>query len=184
MKRFEAKRLAKLAKYMKTIKDNRFYIGAWLDGQKPIKRDVIEAAGLAEKNSLVTPEKINECGTTACLLGHAATMPEFRRRGLRMTVLNLYDDFDIHGRANGRANIGTNLCLYDEHTGQRITDDPFKAGAKFFGLSRTEVLRLFDGHYYDEVGIRGYSNVKPHHTVKMIKRILKQNGYHDLAKEI
>lgn len=63
------RRLVKLAAFLEKLPRNRFdysrFIGAdWEGGQNL------------------------ECGTTACALGWAATMPEFRRLGVRLDTAN------------------------------------------------------------------------------------------------
>lgn len=66
MKAVHAKRLLKLADFLETLPRKRFsfesYVGADWNGE----------------------QDLSSCGTTACALGWAASMPEFRRLGLRL----------------------------------------------------------------------------------------------------
>jgi hypothetical protein len=42
----------------------------------------------------LTKKSIMDCGTTACALGWAATIPEFRRAGLRMEWYEVYGSYE------------------------------------------------------------------------------------------
>ena len=59
MKRFHAKRLMRLAKFLPTINPSQFNIYAW-------------------------HEKSSDCGTVACAGGWACTIPAFKKAGLHL----------------------------------------------------------------------------------------------------
>jgi hypothetical protein len=65
-----ARRLLKLADYLDTVPDERFYYGTWV-------------SGLSGRYDFDMYVRLT-CGSTACALGHAATMPEFRKLGLKL----------------------------------------------------------------------------------------------------
>lgn len=103
-----ARRLLKLAAYLRTVKPSRFDY-----------RDVIRVPGSAPAEILTAQSgATNElvCGATACAIGHAATMPEFRRLGLWI------DGFSVVGPENSTA---------------------FQGMERVFLLSRDESLYLF-----------------------------------------
>jgi hypothetical protein len=59
------RRLLKLAKFLRTVKPERFDMGTWVGGDWDGKPDL-------------------SCGTRACAMGWATTIPEFRALGLRL----------------------------------------------------------------------------------------------------
>lgn len=81
------------------------------------------------------PEDDNYCGTKACVLGHAALMPEFRAAGLRLQWEPVEGETDMLS--------GWHAVI---HYGQQVSDI---AGAAFFGLTHSEARGLFlgDGPY-------------------------------------
>lgn len=68
------------------------------------------------------------CGTTACALGWAATMPEFRRLGLRL----------LRVTENGAGSV-THTSLKDTYK----SDEPFEAASIVFGINTDEAIYLF-----------------------------------------
>lgn len=169
MERFHAKRLAKLANHMKTIEADTFNIDTWIDGQS-INSNKIWMAKI-EEHQFVTNNQINVCGTTACLLGHAAAMPEFRKRGLKLFVSAI--------KHNGnQGQIYGNVHLYDEHTNRQLTTSSFESGMIFFGLTQQESYDLFSNDGYT------HFPVKPKHCVALIKKIIKTHDYKDIADTI
>lgn len=185
MERYQAKRLAKLGTYMRTIDDRQFYLGGWIDGDEynlPLMEDV-KAAGLKEGGS-VTANALNVCGTTACLLGHAATMPEFRKRGLKLVVYDVDTSYDYDGDRyieSGKADICGGVHLYDEGSDYLLTDDAIEAGMEFFGLTSEDANALFTTRGYD--GLE-YDEVKPYHTIDLIIAMLCAHGYDDIAETV
>lgn len=65
----QKKRLLMLADYLETIPKKRFNLALWADG---------EFCGLSEEPSH------DKCGTAACAMGWASTLPAFRKAGLTL----------------------------------------------------------------------------------------------------
>ena len=80
------------------------------------------------------PVKVEEgfCGTSACVLGHAALDPVFREQGLYVELAT----FVGH---NGSIRVDDTAIKYD------VFEDA-EAGAAFFGLSETEAEVMFGMH--------------------------------------
>lgn len=76
------RRLEKLAAYMDSLPEGaneHFYMGAWYrhDG---------DPAHAPKPGTAVQENHLMDCGTTACALGWATTIPEFQNAGLRMNA--------------------------------------------------------------------------------------------------
>jgi len=67
----KTKRLLKLADFLEKLPRKRFGYDTWISSPEDL---------LAKG----TEDDLKNCGTTACALGWACVMPEFRRLGLRM----------------------------------------------------------------------------------------------------
>lgn len=65
MKTIHAERLLRLAEFLETVPKERFDLSSWVGEDWGGKQDL-------------------SCGTTACAMGWAATMPEFRELGLKI----------------------------------------------------------------------------------------------------
>lgn len=65
MKKVHAQRLLKLAKFLDELPEERFDLATWVGRSWKGKQDL-------------------SCGTTACALGWACTIPEFRKLGARL----------------------------------------------------------------------------------------------------
>lgn len=113
MKKHHINRLEKLYAFLGTIKPNRFYFGEWA-----MTQEAAEEYG------------VHACGSTACALGWAGSMPEFRKRGLKMKI-----------------NEGCDIGLV-ELEGKGLYSDA--AGAEFFGLTASEAEYLFIPGYFGE----------------------------------
>lgn len=121
-------RLLKLADFLDKLPRERFDYGSWVGSDWKGKPDL-------------------SCGTTACALGWATTMPEFRRLGLRLTK----------GRPDPSNDVfDANMCVTLKQSHARATlDGSFKAASKVFGLSEEESEYLFApnaDHPYDDYG--------------------------------
>lgn len=76
LKKETAKRIQKLIAFMETLPPKagrHFYMGSFLEHTRSDHMHVVPKK----------PEDILSCGTSACALGWAATMPYFRKLGLR-----------------------------------------------------------------------------------------------------
>ena len=110
MKKFHIDRLEKLHAFLGTVKPKKFFFGSWATDQNDRYRE---------------PD-LNVCGTTACALGWAASMPEFRKRGLKMHWDENWEEA---------------YPMLKDKDGDVLTGED--AGAEFFGLSYDEAEELF-----------------------------------------
>jgi hypothetical protein len=108
------RRLLKLATFLDELPENRFNYRHWVD------KDTWKG-----KPDL-------SCGTTACALGWATTIPEFRNLGLRLCR----DEIDI-GAVEGK--------LLNKRT--RIRETFENAAERIFGLEYDEAHFLFLGFF-------------------------------------
>ena len=123
------RRLTKLIEYMESLPreaHEHFNMGMWfyhdgVDHDHNISGDI-------------TRKHLNKCGTVACALGWAATVPEFRRAGLVMT-----------------SSLGTPE-LRDMTTGM---SGPWgaAAAAEFFDIGLEQAIYLFGGRTGPRAGI-------------------------------
>lgn len=108
-------RLTILAKFLATIPDERFDLGTWAGN------DHIAWGG----------DKDLSCGTTACAMGWATTIPEFRELGLHLEKPSSFV-------RNGFAQL-------------RFGDEvAFMAAGAFMDLNTRETDYLFDPDSYDD----------------------------------
>lgn len=128
MNQKEKELMLKLADFLKTIPRNKFDMGAWMinknfDGAafKAIKH--VKDPGLTDK-LIVRP--LN-CKTSGCAIGWATTMPEFKRRGLKL-IAGSENAFDA----------GVYLVKNNQ-----IVEKQFKAVGIIFGISEGEAWELF-----------------------------------------
>jgi hypothetical protein len=138
------KRLLKLADFLDELPPKRFDFTQWVDEDWKGKPDL-------------------SCGTKACALGWATTIPSFRRLGM-----NLGHHIDVYGGVVNYVRLGgsRDLC-----------DGPFKAAKKVFGLATYEEFEfLFVPDSACELGDREYYNsgggAKPKTVAKDIRRFV------------
>ncbi len=152
------KRLATLAAFLRTIPKSAFNIGSWvtqptvagksLPGRYggPNDYDTIKAG--------ITPKDMHTCGTTACALGWAATIPSFRRAGLKLVYAE---------RGYGDVWFG------------KTPDDPddavsaFDAGAEFFRIPEEVSEHFFSPGEYTQDN----EEVTPKMVAARIERYVK-----------
>lgn len=113
MKKHHIDRLEKLYAFLGTIKPKKFKFGSWAE-------------------SPTGQTDVNVCGSTACALGWAASMPEFRKRGLKL-------QWEIYGWDHNMESEAT--VVMKNKAGFKIYGDD--AGAEFFGLTAEEAEYLF-----------------------------------------
>jgi hypothetical protein len=111
-----AKRLETLAEHLKTVPTVRFDLHSW---------SKISGMSRASGKEIEKSIKKNECGTTACACGHAATIPEFKKLGFRFE-----DNY---------SGVGT-ITFEDK--------EEFEAAAAFFGLTYDESEDTFGPNGY------------------------------------
>jgi len=119
LSKLAVRRLTKLADYMDSLPPSardHFDMGAWFthSGNHPL--------------SVKTPAKEHflDCGSTACALGWASTMPYFRRLGLGL----VYEESDDEGYE------GAGELFFDGH---RVQWD----GMDWLGLTQVQAEHLF-----------------------------------------
>lgn len=122
-------RLLKLAEFLRTVPRKRFDYRTWVGDDWKGAQDL-------------------SCGTTACALGWATTMPEFRRLGLRL-FKSSYSNTGYVGM-DGEA---------------EDTIDPSGAAEQIFGLDSTAVGYLFAPG-------RGESRATPKRVAKKIEKFV------------
>lgn len=105
-----AKRLRLLADRLETVPPDQFDIDMW--------------AGASPRPEPGKAPTVGDCGTVACAVGWATTVPELSRAGLRLAWCG--------------------VSAYPVYGG--LTDGP--AVAAFFGLSEQEEEQLFRGESY------------------------------------
>ena len=114
-KQYHLDRLIKWRDFMKTVKPSKFDFSDW---------------GTTRTGANGEP---NVCGTTACGLGWAGSMPAFRKRGLRLEFNKEdYGDEDIY--------VSGDVVLLDKDGNSLYGEE---AGAEFFGLEESEAYHLF-----------------------------------------
>lgn len=91
------------------------------------------------------------CGTTACALGHAGTIPKFRALGLRTAKVSQYDD-------DGQVFFGE---------GSGVSG--YEAAEQFFGISHLTAWRIFGPDSY----VVEARDVTPEMVAKKIDSFLK-----------
>ena len=121
-----SKRLLKLADFLDTVPRKRFNLGLWQQyGFKP--------------------KAESACGTVACAMGWACTIPSFKRAGLKAHKDDRYPIFE--------------------------NQEGFSAAAKFFDISFPQAERLFSSSGY---GNRFNSDaVTPKKVAKAIRNFVK-----------
>jgi hypothetical protein len=136
MKKFHVKRLLKLASHLETIPRKEFYIGSWQELDE------------------------SKCGTTACALGHACFMKEFKRIGLSMKItgnkLTGYNSLPVFKPTLAE---DKKICGSKKQHG-------YHAAEALFGLSYDEADSLFSSDSYNK-------NVTPKTVAKKIRRFVK-----------
>jgi hypothetical protein len=137
MKAIYKKRLLTLAKFLRTVPKKRFNMGFWAAGKFCGK---------------VNEPEHNQCGTAACAMGWACTIPEFRRAGLKL-IDSRFDD-------------GYSIPVYKEHA-------EFDAARKFFGLPEFGVVPRTDGTYVSSYLFGGDNVNSPIAAAKRIERYIK-----------
>lgn len=136
-------RLLKLADFLDKLPKNRFDYCTWVGDDWEGKKDL-------------------SCGTTACALGWATTIPAFRKLGLRMIRYN--------SGAGG-------VCLKkQEHNIIDSYDDfvySLAAGKKIFGLDDIEFEYIFVPADYNFDKKPG-NNATPKQVAKHIRKFVKE----------
>lgn len=109
------RRLLKLAAYLRTVPPRRFNYNRWVGDDWEGAPDL-------------------SCGTTACALGWATVMPEFRRLGLKMK----------EDEGGGYVVLGDDTNVWTD------PDPSINAAVQVFGLTEDEALLLFTPGYDED----------------------------------
>ncbi|WGH24447.1 hypothetical protein EAb13_CDS0029 [Acinetobacter phage EAb13] len=130
--------LETLKEFLKTIPSEKFDLNTWRNN-------------LQDSRKVSDLDLMTECGTTACAMGWAATLPEFKKEGLSCGVMGLsFQNPKIEDN--------------DFFTG-------FSASAHVFGFRRIKTARcLFSKLHYER---SQYTYVGPERVVARIERLLK-----------
>ena len=110
------KRLERLAIFLRALPRKRFDYNRWVGRDWKGSQDL-------------------SCGTKACALGWAATIPSFRREGLCL-INNSWKDY---GELVGEAEVG----LRNMKTGRFASSFSMSSGAIFFGIDTSDAMYLF-----------------------------------------
>jgi hypothetical protein len=131
-----AARLLKLAEFLEKLPRKRFNYSTWFGRDWKGKPDL-------------------SCGTTACALGWAATMPNFKRLGLEpwFDYTSRFHEFSLHGH---RANY-------------------IKIGDEIFGLTEDEAGYLFayDNEGWTPLPMSPHADAGPKQVAKHIRRFVE-----------
>jgi len=110
------KRLLALADLLEKLPRRRFEYARWVGTSWKGKQDL-------------------SCGTTACALGWAATMPSLRRAGLRLMPSTEYADGFYHGV----------VALKGDR--YATNSSPYEAAKEVFAIDYAEAYHLFNPSY-------------------------------------
>jgi hypothetical protein len=126
-------RLLTLQNYLKDqVKSKRFDLNSWVNleaiaGKPTTKKKVVELI------------KEGSCGTTACACGHAATIPEFNAKGLKLEVSFEWGFMQTSKRVS-------DISVVYSKNDYRYCG--IAAAEQFFSLTLDEAEYLFDPSHY------------------------------------
>ena len=140
------KRLQKLYDFMLTVPSERFNLRTWgtldLNTKGSVSSDYVQYDDKVTSNML----KKFKCGTTACLLGWAASMPEFNKQGLTLRSDGL-DGLNCYGKGEIELTV---VYKYDKTNNSDESLYSFTAARKFFGLNKDTCCYLFNPETYNK----------------------------------
>jgi hypothetical protein len=140
MNKIQAKRILKLADFLKTVPPEKF--------------DMTRFAGSMESNTwgsyvtrrLLAGKKIGDCGTTACAAGWATTMPVFRKLGLVLRNREGRTEVGLKGKSTGVENSLISI-FGKEATRMFILADGATAGSTTPKQASAILRRIVRKHY-------------------------------------
>lgn len=138
------------------------YGGKWVE--KKIDRTVLLDEGF--------------CGSVACVLGHAAMIPEFTRKGLYVEVTDIQKIKDNRLKDGYTFYGGEGDVVYKDpkHPRKKLKNG-FSAGAAFFGLTVEQADAVFGGErsgiFYNMTGDK---EPTPKRVAKYIRKLVESNG--------
>lgn len=152
-------KLARLARHLEDVNPKKFDISRWVT-------DSIDPALVEENidsNGCIALEGF--CGTVACVLGHAAFIPEFREAGLLPCMLSKHVKTDS----------GVGVVVYGDLSGSR-------AGAEFFDIPVQDAKIIFgdsiaSSHFYLKyLKVYPASKVNAAQAAEMLRRYVMSDG--------
>jgi hypothetical protein len=138
----ETERLLRLAAFLDDLSPHEFNLDHWVGDMKFADQIEVIAKGHIERG----------CGTTACALGWAATIPEFREAGFGLA--------GVEGRHL--------LPIYKDAKGREFSD--FQAAMHFFNLSSEVVTDVF---YWRGYGV-DVADVTPAEVASKLRKIVSK----------
>lgn len=156
------RRLTKLADFLAGLPDKRFDLNKW--GYTP---NIDSEEFHPEEGPVDFNEVTHKCGTTACAMGWAASMPEFRKEGLRLEVRSSTSWLD--GEDIGAWSI--NYYKRDRVNGGRdLNSEGFEAAARFMHITHSQSEYLFgpDSYYEDAMDRKN--------VIKRIRDFVRYDG--------
>lgn len=156
------RRLLVLADYLDTLPRSSLNMGQWFR-ERRAKVDGDEGFVRAKKvdnKTSISADKIrdltvNDCGFAACAVGHACSIPAFRKAGLKMTA---------HGNIGGYGDRDDLIAFGPEYKNSA----GFNAVEDFFNLGNCDAYSLFGPTSYPE-------GVRPSTVANKIRRFVKEN---------
>jgi hypothetical protein len=199
LKALTKKRLLRLADRLDKVKPSHFDIWTWYGvSDKKAVTALTQQGGFNETAELgkITrdryfggaegwktvkePRKVlldeGFCGSVACVLGHAALIPEFNKAGLYVDVTKITRQIEEAKKEE--------FYTFYSGDGEVVYRDPkvkgakikqhFDAGQEFFGLTEEQADMIFGGerspYFY------GTSNPTPKNVAKKLRKFVESNG--------
>jgi hypothetical protein len=135
-----ARRLLLLADFLEKLPRKRFYYGSWVGEDWKGKQDL-------------------SCGTTACALGWAATLPSLRRAGLELRMSKHQNGYvAFRGMRGNRFEPGHHQSLC--------------AAAKVFAISLDDANQLFAAPYPSRLD----DDATPKQVARHIRKFVKEGS--------
>lgn len=122
-------RLLKLADYLDTLSPAELRMDAWFSkrrGYDVWDRQMYVVPDLYHGQNVSNIRKLtSECGYAACAVGHACSIPSFRKAGLKLTKFGNYTDPTYKGSSNWYA--VESFFDIDNHTAKLLfSSDSYK----------------------------------------------------------
>ena len=185
MKHFHANRLVKLAQHLVTVPSELFELYSFAEGHRidyhHLTKARLNSSSRVKGCSAQQLVDVN-CGTTACALGWAATIPAFRKAGLSLDIIVFanedQDDYedDYSSTPSSQTSSIYGDIEYKLPDGNSYVN--FEAGLEFFGLTGSESYYLFDPNEYYPLD-RNIPGV-----VKRIEEVLDFYGYTNQSVQV
>lgn len=195
------KRLLRLADRLDKVKPSHFDIHTWygINSDTAIKKFCSLGFGKVKEIGKKTEEvsdytggfvtkKVKKsryalldegfCGSVACVLGHAAMVPEFNRAGLYVEVTGLQEKIE-EGRAYWGGEGG--IAYRDPKKPKSKLYESFEAGMKFFGVPEAHAVLMFGGEYSRQfygfdLCNDNHANITPKRVAKYLRKYVESNG--------